>query len=129
MKPRSIAEDGRAGSIAIEMAILLPLVLAVMLGLMEFGRAIWTQATLDYAVEAAARCGAINTVLCASSSDTQSYAASRAVGLTLNPAIFTVTPAACGMQVSATLPFALVAPSLLPFSITLTSSACYPTSP
>ena len=35
------------------MAIVLPIILTFLFGLTEFGRAIWTKATLDYAVESA----------------------------------------------------------------------------
>jgi Flp pilus assembly protein TadG len=117
----------RGGSVAVEMAILLPVVLTFVIGLMEFGRAIWTQATLDYAVEAAARCGAVNAVLCGDAAQIQTYAITRAVGLTLDPSTFTVTTPACGTQVNASLPFQFVASGLLPYAITLTASACYPT--
>jgi len=41
------------------MAILFPVVLLFIYGLSEFARAIWIQATLDYAVQAAARCAAV----------------------------------------------------------------------
>jgi Flp pilus assembly protein TadG len=125
--PRRRTEVRRAGSVAVEVAIVLPLVLLFVAGLMEFGRAIWTQATLDYAVESAARCGAINASLCGDAAQTQSYAVARAVGLTLTEATFTVTTPACGMQVSASLPLQFIAPGLLPYTITLTASACYPT--
>jgi Flp pilus assembly protein TadG len=116
----------RSGSIAVEMAILLPVVLLFVLGLAEFGRAIWTKATLDYAVEAAARCAVVDEILCGNASQTQSYAASRAAGLAIPPSRFTVASASCGMQVSVSLPFQFVAPGILPYAITLSSSACYP---
>lgn len=116
----------RSGSIAVEMAILLPVVLLFVLGLAEFGRAIWTKATLDYAVEAAARCAVVDEIRCGSTSQTQSYAASRAAGLAIAPSRFTVASAGCGIQVSVSLPFHFVAPAVLPYAITLSSSACYP---
>lgn len=118
---------GSTGSVAVEMAIILPVVLLFTVGLMDFGRALWTQATLDYAVQSAARCGAVNLALCGNASQTQTYAVARAVGLTLNLSTFTVTTPACGMQVTASLPFQFAAPGLLPYAITLTASACYPT--
>lgn len=117
----------RSGSIAVEMAILLPVVLIFMLGLAEFGRAIWTKATLDYAVEAAARCAVVDEILCGTSGQTQNYAASRAAGLSVAPSLFTVASASCGIQVSINLPFHFVAPGLLPYVLTLRSVACYPT--
>ena len=122
-----VDRNDRAGSVAVEMAIVLPLVLLFMVGLMEFGRILWTQATLDYAVEAAARCAVVNSVAWGSIAQTQAYAADRAVGLSLSPSIFTVTTMACGVRVSASVPVELIAPGLLPYEITLTAAACYPT--
>ena len=117
----------RAGTTAIETAIVLPVVLLFIVGLMEFGRAIWIQATLDYAVESAARCAAVNTTLCATAAQTQTYAVGKAAGLTLASSVFTLTTQTCGAQVSANLPFQFVVPILFPYAITLTASACYPT--
>ncbi len=116
----------RSGSIAVEMAILLPVVLLFVLGLAEFGRAIWTKATLDYAVEVAARCAVVDEIRCGDASQTQSYAANRAAGLAIAPSRFTVASASCGMRVSVSLPFHFVASGILPYVITLNSSACYP---
>jgi Flp pilus assembly protein TadG len=118
--------NDRAGSVAVEMAVVLPLVLLVIVGLMEFGRVLWTQATLDYAVEAAARCAVVNSVACGSTAQTQAYAVDRAAGLTLSPSTFSVATTSCGLRVSASLPVEFIAPGLLPYAITLTATACYP---
>lgn len=56
----------RGGNVAIEYAIVLPLLLLFVLGVVDTGRLVWTYATLSRAVEAAARCASINTILCAS---------------------------------------------------------------
>jgi Flp pilus assembly protein TadG len=121
----AVAVACRSGSAAVEMAIVLPVVMLFLFGLTEFGRAIWTQATLDYAVESAARCAAISAT-CATTALTQTYAVSRSAGLTVLPSVFTVTTPTCGKQVTATLPFQFAVPKLLPYVLTLTSSACYP---
>ena len=55
-----------SGSVAVEYGLLLPALLLLVLGVMDVGRLLWTQATLDRAVEAAARCAAVNTISCAS---------------------------------------------------------------
>ncbi len=47
---------------AVEYGIILPVLLMLMLGIIDTGRLIWTQTTLDRAVEAAARCGAVNVI-------------------------------------------------------------------
>lgn len=114
------------GAAAIEFAIILPILLLCVLGLIEFGRAIWTQATLDHAVQAAARCAAIDPVTCGTVAQTQQYATTKAPGLTLPASVFTVTNPACGVQVAASLAFDFLVPELLPYSQTLNARACFP---
>ena len=114
------------GAAAVEFAIVLPVLLLCVLGLVEFGRAIWTQATLDYAVQAAARCAAVDPLTCGSLAQTQQYATTKAPGLSLPASVFSVTTPACGVQVAASLAFDFLVPALLPYSQTLTATACFP---
>ena len=118
------------GAAAIEFAIILPILLLCVLGIIEFGRAIWTQATLDYAVQAAARCYALGhgvaLATCETTTQTQQYATTKAPGLTLPAAVFTVTLPPCGAQVAASLAFDFLVPALLPYSQTLSATACFP---
>lgn len=117
---------GEGGAAVVEFAIVLPVLLLCVLGLIEFGRAIWTQAALAYAVEAAARCAAIDKLTCGNAAQTQQYAAAHTPGLTLPATTFSLTTPACGAQVSASLPFDFLLPALLPYSQTLTAQACFP---
>jgi Flp pilus assembly protein TadG len=121
------------GSVAVEFGFVFPVLLVFVLGVMECGRLFWTYTTLYRATEAAARCGAVNAVLCGTSGQIQSYAATQAYGLTIDSTAFTATTAACGVQVTASLPFTLVVPFITvgvasgSFNIiTLSSMACYP---
>jgi len=115
------------GAAAVEFAIILPILLLCVLGLIEFACAIWTQATLNYAVQAAARCAAVDLLTCGTAALTQQYAVSKAPGLSLPASDFTVTTQACGIQVAASLTFDFLVPALLPYSQTLRASACFPT--
>ncbi len=117
---------GEWGVIAIEYALLLPVVLVIVLGIIDAGRAIWTQATLDSAAEAAARCGAIDAIKCGTTADIKAYAVDRAGGMVLQPTVFTVTSAACGNKVTASLALGLTLPWNGSSSITLKSMACFP---
>jgi Flp pilus assembly protein TadG len=127
------------GAAAIEFAIVLPILLLLVLGLIEVGRAIWTQTTLDYAVQAAARCYAIGHAVagatCETAAQTQQYAVDHAPGLSLSTDIFNVTIEACdgagggvpGVKVAVpSLPFDWLVPALLPYSTTLSASTCFP---
>ena len=119
------------GAAAVEFAIVLPVLLLCVLGLMEFARVIWTQAALDYAVQAAARCAAVDTLTCPLSDPSRilGYAASKAPGLSFaDPtATFAVSTQACGVKVTASLPFDFLVSNLLPYSQTLSAAACFPT--
>jgi uncharacterized membrane protein len=115
---------GQGGTTAIEMAVILPVLLLFVFGVTEFGRLLWTQVTLDYAAESAARCHAINETVCGTVEQTQT--ASRALGLDVVPSTFSVTTDSCGKRVSATLPFQFAVPQLLPYAVTIYSVACYP---
>jgi Flp pilus assembly protein TadG len=112
------------GTVAIEYAFVLPVLLGFLLGIMDTGRLLWTYTTLYRASEAAARCSAIKATGCTTFGLTQSYAVAAAWGLNVNASAFTVTNPACGMQVAASYDFGFVFPWK---TITLTATACYPT--
>lgn len=57
----------RRGAVAIEFALGLPIFLAMIYGVFEFGRIFWTQNTMEFAVEEAARFVMVNP----NASDTQ----------------------------------------------------------
>jgi Flp pilus assembly protein TadG len=114
------------GAVAIEYAIVLPALLVILLGIIDVGRLLWTQTTLDRAVEAASRCAAINATLCGTTLQVQTYAVGQAYGLQVTTAAFTVSTPACGVNVQANLPFRLIIPWLARTSLTLTAKSCYP---
>jgi Flp pilus assembly protein TadG len=125
---RSLCRFGRdrAGTSALEFGLLLPVFLLLFLGIIEFGRALWTQSALQNAVEAAARYAAINYPTCASVSQTKSYAAGEVFGQSIPSSTFSLSCNACGTQVSASLPFSFIVPGLIPYSITLGAQSCHP---
>ena len=120
----------RRGSVVIEYALILPLLLMFVFGIIDTGRVMWTYTTLYRATEAAARCAAINTVECGTEGLIKSYAVSQAWGLKINASAFEVTPApvACGHEVTGTYDFQFIIPLLkTPLGIvTLKATACYP---
>ena len=94
-----------------------------MAGGFDLGFAMLTETRINFAVEAAARCGAISAAMCASPPQTSAYGASIAGLRGLNASGFLVTTEACGMYVTATYAYAGV---VLP-AITMRAGACYPT--
>jgi Flp pilus assembly protein TadG len=122
---RGLTAEG--GAAAVEYGLLLPALLLFSLGLIDVGRLLWTQATLDRSVVAAARCATVDTKYnCASAAQIQAYAADQAFGLSIDPSAFAVATAACGNQVTVSFPFDLITPWVTPGALTLTATACYP---
>jgi len=124
----------RRGSTMIEYALVLPVLLLFILGIIDCGRLLWTYTTLHHAAEAAARCGAIDQVTCGTTGQIRSYAVAQAYGLTIDVSAFTAATMACGMSVTGQQSFVFLIPwfaqftaSSGPGSITLSASACYPT--
>ena len=116
----------RAGNPAVEMALLLPVFLTLVYGIVEFGRVLWTLSTLHYAVEEAARCASINATTCGTSTQIQSYAANRASTIGVATSVFTPTTAACGHKVAASYVFPFAVSGFMPYTITLTAQSCFP---
>ncbi len=128
MRDASIPGQGwKRGTVAIEFALLLPALLLFILGIADVGRLIWTQTTLDRAVEAAARCAVVDATTCGNATLTATYAVGQAFGLTIASSAFTVTTPACGTRVAVTMPFTLIIPWITTSRITLAANACYPT--
>lgn len=93
------------------------------LGVIEFGRLMWMQASLQAAVETAARCLALGS--CSNAQTiVDSQMASYGYGVR-QPTVSTSTPN-CGSQVSATLQFTFIVQGLFPWSPTLSALSCYP---
>jgi len=111
------------GAVAVEFVVMLFPMLLLVLGTFDTGFALLTETRITFAVEAAAKCGAVNTALCGSPTETAAYGASAAGVPGLNASGFVVTTAACGINVTASYPYAGM---ILPV-VTLTAGACYPT--
>ena len=134
------------GAVAIEFAIVGPLMLALMFGTIELGRLLWWEATTRYAVEEGARCATLGSApsyccaftaayTCGGGNTPADYAASMAVGLGLAAANFTLAAAACGQQVTAAnVNFQFIVTALPGISligngngqVPISPSACYP---
>jgi Flp pilus assembly protein TadG len=113
-----------AGSAAVEFALTAPVFFLLLFGTIEFGQAMWAQNSLQYAVEEAARCRAINHAVCPDDTSTKTFAVSQVYGIEINSSAFTVTHPTCGVQVAVSLPFSFLAN--FP-SFTLTGQSCRPT--
>jgi Flp pilus assembly protein TadG len=108
------------------MALVFPFLMLMIFGAIEAGWMLWTSSTLDFAVEEAARCGAVDSNNCGTTSNIQAVAASKAMGLSMAAGDFTVTTPACGKQVSATYVFNFLVPFGSNFTVSIPAQSCYP---
>lgn len=141
---RGIGENCR-GAALVEAAIVLPVFILTIFGIIATGLLVWTQLSLNYAVAQAARCAAIDNDHCGDPTAIKQHAAD-ALGrppsipnlTTSNFTVVTATPS-CGngnKQVTASYSFAPLVQPLLPWlqplapysSLTLQATACYKTS-
>lgn len=116
------------GATAVEYAIVLPVLLMFLLGLIDFGRFLWVQGVLDHAVESAARCAGINTIDCGTAGQVQAYAAGQAYALTIDQSAFSVcdgTTCTVGC-VSVSTPYRFIMPWNVTGTTTMTAVGCYP---
>jgi Flp pilus assembly protein TadG len=132
---RSFARFCRArnAAISIEVAFIIPVLVVFLLGIIEVGRALWIQTSLQYAVTVAARCASLGSSSC---TNVPSYAASQAFGMSIPSGDFTYTSGAscgnagytAGSQVTANYTFNSVVGGLIrPLnSVPLTATACHP---
>ena len=118
-------EDSRGATI-VEFALTVPVFLAMLIGVLEFGLLLWTQLGLQHATEMAARCASVNSNACGTTANIQSYASTQAYGLNPPPSTFTVSSPACGSQVTANYTFAFVTSYFGAPTIALSAQACFP---
>ena len=91
-QPLPLLFASQRGSFAIEYGLVLPVLLLFVLGIMDAGRLIWTYSSLSRAAEAAARCAAVDSINCATSTQIKAYAVDQAFGLDVTSAAFTRPP-------------------------------------
>ena len=111
------------GTTTIEFALVVMPLLVLLMGIVKVGQVVWVQNVLNYSVEEAARCGAVDPTICATSGEVQTFAAS-AAGSGIQ-ATYTATTQPCGSDVTATYPDRVIAP-FINFSFNLSAHACYP---
>jgi Flp pilus assembly protein TadG len=111
------------GSAAVEFAIILPALAALVVGGLNTGLLIYSTVGLRTAVEQAARCFSVNASQCGSAAATQTYAQNQYYGI--STPTFTASATGCGHQVSATVTIDVMA-VLANFSVPLSAIACFP---
>jgi len=116
--------DNDHGATAVEFAIIAPVAIMLLVGIMSLSLMLLSVGSMHFAVEAAARCASANPTLCGSSTAIVAYANSRYSGALTKP-IFTSASAACGNQVSASITYTLDV-GLYQQSVPLSATSCFP---
>ena len=114
------------GTTAVEFGITAPVFLMVIFGILECGALLWTQLGLQHGTQMAARCASINSSICGSANDIQTYAAQQAYGLPVSASVFTASTPTCGKQVSASYTYRFISSYFGAPSLTLTAQSCFP---
>ena len=117
----------RRGLTTLEFAfVALPLCL-LLFAVVEIGLAVQMKSALQYATSQAARCAAVNTTSCSTTAQIQAYALANSAGVPqITTSTFTVSTAACGKQVSASLALPIITHLVIQSGVTLTAKSCYP---
>lgn len=111
-----------SGSVAVEFALLLPVYIAFMFGIIEFGRMIWIRNTMEFAAETAARYGAITSG--ATNATVAAYATTQLIGV--SSVTFTATVASSTVTVVGTHDFTTLIAAYVPIpATTLTVTATF----
>lgn len=120
---QKIAWNDECGTTAVEFAIVSPVFIAFIIGILYLGLCLFLVGSLHYAVEEGARCASVRTTVCKDASTTVAYAQSRYFGP--SSPTFTYAAAACGSSVSASINY-VAQLGLTQFSIPIAATACFP---
>ncbi|WP_309087963.1 pilus assembly protein [Phenylobacterium sp.] len=122
MRLRTFWRD-RRGASAVEFGLLLPLFVMLILGGISVSQLMFAVNSLHFAVEEAARCGAINTTACGTLLATETYARERYSGPNV-AAQFDATDAACGRRVTVSGQYRLEA-GVATWNVPLSAESCF----
>jgi Flp pilus assembly protein TadG len=121
-----------SGATAVEFAIVLPPFIMLMLGIISAGIAVFTAASMRYAVEEAARCYSVSASQCSgSATTTQTYAQNIYFGPSSPTFTASLSTTTCGNatnpghQVNATLNVVLDV-GMARWNIPMSATACFP---
>jgi len=110
------------GSAAVEFAFVMPVLAALVLGMMEFGRAMWTRQTMQYAVEQAARAALANSAL--TGPQIANMVTADLIGMQGTTPSVVASATASQVSVTASYSFAFIVPRLLPFGPIVLTAQC-----
>ena len=111
------------GTTAVEFAIVSPIFIALVIGILYLCLCLFLVGSLHYAVEEGARCASVRTTVCKDATTTVAYAQSRYLGP--SSPTFTYAAAACGNSVSGSINY-VAQLGLTQFTVPIAATACFP---
>jgi Flp pilus assembly protein TadG len=127
LKPAFRIFASESGASAVELGVILTVFLSMLFGIINVAMVLWTQGSLHYATEKAARCAAVASTSCDTTTLIQTYALNQYYGLSLggtNPFVYSAT--GCGHTVTASYTYSLAIPLVGTYSLPLAATACSP---
>lgn len=111
------------GTTAVEFAIVAPVFIALVIGIMSSCLYFFLVGSLHYAVEEAARCASVRTTVCKDATTSIAYAQNHYFGP--GSPTFTYATSACGSSVDASINY-VAQLGLTQFTIPISATACFP---
>jgi Flp pilus assembly protein TadG len=112
------------GTTAVEFAIVAPLVVVLLVGIMSLSLMLFSIGSMHFAVEDAARCASARPTVCSSPAAIVAYANTRYAGALISP-VFIYASAPCGNQVSASVTYTFDV-GMYQQSVPLSTTSCFP---
>ena len=126
MESRLRLSVSESGVTAIDFAIIITAFISMMFGIINIGLILWDLGSMQYAVEAAARCASVDATNCGSASAIQTFALTQYYGESLASNPFTYAATGCGHTVTASYTYSLNLPLVTTYSVPLSATACFP---
>jgi len=124
--PKQInAWNDQRGSTAVEFALVAPVFIVLVVGILYMCIGLFTVGSLHYAVEEGARCWAVKSTVCTDAATTVAYTNSRYFGPGTSPNFVPDSTGGCGRSVSADLNYVMNL-GLTRITVPITATACYP---
>jgi Flp pilus assembly protein TadG len=114
-----------SGSTAIEFAILGPVFIGLIVGMLYMCMLAFTAGSLQFAVADAARCYSVKTAICTDTASTQTYALNHFNASSILTPTFVASTPACGHSVTASANFAFDF-GLSRATVPISAAACFP---
>jgi hypothetical protein len=122
MKKLKLNRENNCGAALVEFALMIPVVMLLLIGALDLSIAQFYKSSLMFAAESAARCRAINGVVCATDEAAEVYAVSAITMPGITAGNFLIKAAPCGVQASVSFTYRSM---ILP-NIPISGGVCYP---